>query len=727
MRRLPLAAAVAVSLLASLASAREGMWVPQQLPEIAGPLKEAGLELPPEQLADLTADPMGAVVALGGCTASFVSPNGLVATNHHCAYGAIQLNSTPEKNLMATGFNAATPADEVSAGPNARVFVMDKITDVSADMHAAIAGAADGLTRQNALEAKQKALIAGCESEAGYRCTLYSFFGGQTFRLFRQLEIRDVRLAYAPPSSIGNFGGEIDNWMWPRHTGDFTFYRAYVGPDGKPAAFSKDNVPFRPKHWLKLAEQPLEAGDFVMVAGYPGQTNRYALVDEFRNVAEWQFPVVGQHLKNIVALVEAAGKADKDVEVKYAATIRNWQNAMKNWDGQLEGFQRIDALARKQAEEQAVLDWLRAGAGGAEGLDTKAALNAHAALVALSAQARETRERDLVLNQIGGTGLFASLRQLYRLAVERAKPDLERAPGFQQRDLPAIEGGQRQLERRYARSMETQLLAYWLGHYAKLPAAQRVPALDALIGDGSVAAIKAGLDRVYAATTLEGTDARLALLSADRAVLEASTDPLLQLAIALYPTYLALENEAKTRAGDNLLHRPAFLAAVQAHRRANGGHVYPDANLSLRITFGNVTGYVPRDGVAYTPFTTLEGLAAKATDAEPFDAPKAQLEAIRERRHGRWADAALGTVPVNFLSDLDITGGNSGSPVLDARGRLVGLAFDGNWESVSSNWVFDPKMTRMIAVDSRYMMWVMEHAFPAPQFVKELEDAAKAR
>jgi hypothetical protein len=272
-----------------------------------------------------------------------------VATNHHCAYGAIQLNSTPEKNLMATGFNAATPADEVSAGPNARVFVMDQITDVTADMRAAIAGAADGLARQNALEAKQKTLIAACESEAGFRCTLYSFFGGQTFRLFRQMEIKDVRLAYAPPSSIGNYGGEVDNWMWPRHTGDFTFYRAYVGPDGKPAAFSKDNVPYQPKHWLKLADQPLEAGDFVMVAGYPGQTNRYALFDEFQNVAEWQYPVVGQHLKNVVAMVEAAGKADKDVEVKYAATIRGWQNAMKNWDGQLEGYQRIDALATKQA------------------------------------------------------------------------------------------------------------------------------------------------------------------------------------------------------------------------------------------------------------------------------------------------------------------------------------------------------------------------------------------
>jgi hypothetical protein len=722
MRRAPLALALGLALLPMSLAAREGMWVPQQLPEIAGPLKDAGLELSPEQLADLTADPMGAVVALGGCTGSFVSPTGLVATNHHCVYGAIQLNSTAERNYMVDGIAAATPADELPAGPNARVFVMDRITDVTADVRAVLDAATDGLARQNALEAKQKELIAACESEPGYRCTLYSFFGGQTFRLFRQLEIKDVRLAYAPPGSIGNYGGEVDNWMWPRHTGDFALYRAYVGKDGKPAAYSPENVPYQPKHWLKFADQPLEAGDFVMVAGYPGTTNRYALADEFRNVAEWQYPVVGQHLKNVVALVEAAGKENADVAVKYAATIRTWQNVMKNWDGQLEGFGRIGAAATKQAEEAAVLAYLRA-----QGEAGRAGLEAHAQLVKLAAEARATRERDLVLNQIGNTGLFGALRQIHRSAVERAKPDMARAPGFQQRDAAAIEGGQRQLERRYARSMEITLMAYWLGEYVKLPAEQRLPALDAIVGDGSAAAIRAGLEALYAGTTLESTDARVALLGADQAAIEAHADPLMKLAVALFPRYLELENTAKARAGENLRHRPVFLAAVQAYRRSQGQFVYPDANLSLRITFGNVTGYVPRDGVAYTPFTTVEGLAAKATGKEPFDSPQNQLDLIRNREYRGRADAALGSIPVNFLSDLDITGGNSGSPVLDARGRLVGLAFDGNWESVSSNWVFDPKMTRMITVDSRYWLWVMENVYPAPNLLKEMAVPAPAK
>lgn len=248
MRSSLLAASILATLsLAAPAHAGEGMWVPQQLPEIAGPLKQAGLQLAPEQLADLTGDPMGAVVALGGCTASFVSPQGLVVTNHHCAYGAIQLNSTPQKNLIRDGFNAATPGQELSAGPNARVYVLDQITDVTAPARAAMAAAGgDALKRTLALEAFTKAQVAQCEADAGYRCQLFSFSGGNAYRLFKNLEIRDVRLVYAPPGSVGKFGGDVDNWMWPRHTGDFSFYRAYVGKDGKPAASRRTTCPTGP-------------------------------------------------------------------------------------------------------------------------------------------------------------------------------------------------------------------------------------------------------------------------------------------------------------------------------------------------------------------------------------------------------------------------------------------------------------------------------------------------
>ena len=711
--------AFALAACAGPALAGEGMWVPQQLPQIAGPLQKAGLALSPEQLADLTGQPMGAVVSLGGCTASFVSPQGLVVTNHHCAYGSLQLNSTPENNLIETGFNAATLADELSGGPNARIYVLDSIQDVTAQVKAAIAAAKDAPGRTAALETIGKQLVADCEAEAGFRCRFYSFAGGNTYRLFRNLEIRDVRIVNAPPQSIGAYGGDIDNWMWPRHTGDYSFLRAYVGKDGKPAAYSEDNVPYQPKHYLRIASQPLEAGDFVMVAGYPGRTSRYALASEFDQTAQWAYPMVVKHYGNLIDLVEAAGAKDEDIKVKYASTVKGWHNVVKNYDGQLTGFKRIDASKRKHAEEEAVLAWLKGqGEAGAP------ALAAHARLLELQAQDAANRDRDFVFGQLRRSGVIGTASSLYRLAIEKQKPDAEREPGYQERDLPSFEGSMKQMERRYAPAMDRQLQQYWLREYVKLPADQHVAALDKWLGGNDEAAIDAALERL-SGTSLGALDDRLALLQADRAAFEASKDPAVQLAVALMPTVMEMEAQQKVREGDELLARPLFLQAVADYKASQGEFVYPDANSSLRITFGNVQGYTKLDGSRDAPFTTVEQMAAKATGVEPFDAPQALLDAVKAKDYGTHADKALGTVPVNFTADLDITGGNSGSPVMDANGDLVGLVFDMNWEAVVSNWVFDPDMTRVIAMDARYMWWILEEVLPAPRVLAELDAANK--
>ncbi|MDQ2702322.1 MAG: S46 family peptidase [Pseudomonadota bacterium] len=712
--------AIALAACIGPAFAGEGMWVPQQLPQIAGPLQKAGLALSPEQLADLTGQPMGAVVSLGGCTASFVSPQGLVVTNHHCAYGGLQLNSTPESNLIQAGFNAATLGDEISAGPNARIYVLDSIQDVTAQVKAAIAAATDAPGRTAALETIGKELVADCEAEAGFRCRFYSFSGGNTYRLFRNLEIRDVRIVNAPPQSIGAYGGDIDNWMWPRHTGDYTFLRAYVGKDGKPAAHAEDNVPYQPKHYLRIASQPLEVGDFVMVAGYPGRTSRYALASEFDQTAQWAYPRVVEHYGNLIDLVEAAGAKDEDIEVKYASTLKGWHNVVKNYDGQLTGFERIDASARKHAEEDAVLAWL-------EGQDEAGApaLAAHAKLLELQAQDAATRDRDFVFGQLRRTGVIGTASSLYRLAIEKQKPDAEREPGYQQRDLPSFEGSMQQMERRYAPAMDRQLQEYWLRQYVKLPAGQHVAALDKWLGGNDEAAIQAALERL-SGTGLGALDNRLALLEADRAAFEASKDPAVQLAVALMPTVMEMEAQQKAREGDELLARPLFLQAVADYKASQGEFVYPDANSSLRITFGNVQGYTKLDGTRDAPFTTVEQMAAKATGVEPFDAPQVLLDAVKAKDYGKHADKALGTVPVNFTADLDITGGNSGSPVMDANGDLVGLVFDMNWEAVVSNWVFDPDMTRVIAMDARYMWWILDEVLPAPRVLAELDAANEA-
>ena len=719
------AATAALAVLAAAAPgnahAGEGMWVPQQLPEIAKTLKQAGLKLDPDDLADLTGDPMGAVVSLGGCTASFVSPQGLVITNHHCAYGAIQLNSTPDRNLMTDGFNAAAHTDELSAGPNARIYALDSIEDVTDRIKAAIAAAPDALARANALDGIEKQLVSACEAGGGYRCRLYSFAGGNTYRLFKNLEISDVRLVYAPPGSIGNYGGEIDNWMWPRHTGDFSFYRAYVGKDGKPAAYSKDNVPYQPKHWLKFADKPLRAGDFVMVAGYPGVTSRYALADEFDNAAGWSYPAIATHYRQLVALVDAAGIKDPDIAVKYASTVRGWENTMKNYTGQVEGFKRIDAAAKKRSEEAAVLEWLRG-----QGDQGKPALEAHDKLVALADDTRATRDRDLIVSRFDNTGAIDAAITLYRRAIEHEKPDAEREAGYQQRDDASIEGTLKQMERRYVPEMDRQLQRYWLTQYVALPEAQRDEVIDKWLGGDDEKHVERAIGKL-AKTKLGDSDERMRWFAAARKDFEASKDPAIQYAVAVMPTLLKREDERKARAGDALLARPVYLQAVADYRKSQGGAVYPDANSSLRITFGHVKPYTKLNGAQQLPFTTLEQVAAKASGKEPFDAPQSLLDAIAAKRYGGLDDKRLHTVPVNFLSDLDITGGNSGSPVMDARGRLVGLAFDMNWEAVVSNWVFDPEMTRMISVDGRYVRWIMQEVYRAPQLLQELDLAPRRK
>ena len=717
---LAMALATATAGMGTVAHADEGMWVPQQLPEIAGQLKKAGLKLDAKQLADLTGDPMGAVVSLGGCTASFVSPQGLVATNHHCAYGAIQLNSTPEKNLIKNGFNAGTTANELSAGPNARIYVLDSITDVTEQAKTAMASAGnDPLKRTDALEKFEKQTTSACEVDAGYRCRVYSFMGGNTWRLFKNLEIKDVRLAYAPPGSVGKFGGDIDNWMWPRHTGDFAFYRAYVGKDGKPAAYSTDNVPFAPKHWLKLADKPLGDGDFVMVAGYPGRTDRYALVADFENTENWRYPATVKAYKDQIALVGAAGKLDPDIEVKYASSMAGWNNTSKNYGGQLEGFARNDVASIKRREEAAILEWL-----GTQGDKGAAALAAHSHLESLIEQSKRTQERDMVLGNFNRTSVLGTAVSLYRLAMEKTKPDADRDSGYQQRDLPVIEGGLRQMERRYVPSMDRQLQKYWLDRYVALPKDQHVAAVDKWLGGGNQAAADKALMRLDN-TKLGQLEERLKWLSADRAAFESSTDPAIQYAVAVMPTLLEMQKQTKTRYGESLQATPLYLQAVADYRKSKGESIYPDANSSLRITFGHVMGYTKLDGSKQPAFTLLEEVAAKETGVDPFDSPKALLDAVKAKNYGGLADKRLGSVPVNFMSDLDITGGNSGSPVLDAHGKLVGLAFDGTIESVSSNWVFDPVMTRMISVDQRYMRWIMQEVMPAPQLLKEMGVAPK--
>ncbi|WP_323120816.1 S46 family peptidase [Burkholderia alba] len=705
----------AAASIAVTARADEGMWQPPQLPGLASTLEQRGLALDPNKLATLTAWPMDAVVSLGFCTASFVSPDGLIVTNHHCGYGALQYNSTPQKNLIENGFLARKTGEELPADPTQRVYVTDQISDVTARINATLKPDMDGYARYVAIDLAKKRLVQDCE-QPGYRCDVYTFSGGYNYQLIRQREIRDVRLVYAPPLSIGKFGGDIDNWMWPRHTGDFSFLRAYVAKDGSSAPFSKDNVPYRPKHWLSVNQNGVGNGDFVMVAGYPGRTDRYRLADELQSAIDWRYPTEIGIFKDQLAIVDAASQQHPDIAVKYANLVAGVNNAMKNYQGNLDGLARSDALSVKRAKEAELDRWLAAQPAGsaaqpADVTDLRRLIDSQMKL----------RERNLAFRILGYGGLYHQAYQIVRLAQEKQKPNLEREPGYQKRDEISLQGEARRLDRVMDPAVDQQLLVYKLQRYVKLPADQRLPALDRWL-DG--ASDQAGLSRkvadLYRGSTLTDTATRLKWLDATPEQIGASNDTWLKLMTALMPDLLAYEHEQKALDGDESRLRARYMGALIAFDTSHGRPIYHDANSSLRVTFGTVGGYVPRDGVSYAPFTTVDGIVQKNTGIEPFNAPAAEIDAIRAKAFDGFASPTLGTLPVDFLANLDITGGNSGSPTLDKNGQLVGLAFDGNWEGVSSGWLFNPAETRSIHVDVRYMLWVMHHLDHADNLLKEM-------
>ena len=706
--------AAALGLIMTLPTyADEGMWMPSQLPSIAAPLKAAGFQGNPADLADLTKAPLNAVVNVGGATGSFISSDGLVLTNHHVAFGVIQYNSNAQRDLIQDGFVSHARGEELPANPDFRLRVttgFDKVTDK-------VLAAARGKTGRayfDAIDAISKTLVAECEREPGMRCSVANMFYGRDFYLVKQLELRDIRLVYAPPRAIGNYGDEVDNFVWPRHAGDFTLLRAYVGPDGKPADYARDNVPYHPPAHLQVAREGVREGDFVMLAGYPGITYRHRTAAEFADQVQWRLPVTVQVMQQLEQVIEGIGADERSASIRYASQLQSLKNNIKRFQGELDGLRRSDAAAVRRKDEDAMLAWL---ASQPQAASLRAQIDQVDHWVA---SANATRERDLLLAMLQSqTQLMRSAITLQRLAHERTKPDGQRESGYQQRDEELIAGTLRQMQRRYDAKVEKRLVAALLSRYQALPDAQRLPEFDAAFGR-TAQSLSARLNDLYDATHLGDEAQRLHWLSADPATMSHADDAMLTLAASLQPAFQRVEDERKAREGDLLRLRPAYMEALIAYRHKQGRAVYPDANGTLRVSYGKVTPLKARDAVIFAPQTTTAGIVEKNTGVSPFDAPQPLLDAIAKRDYAGYADAQSGEMPVDFLSNLDTTGGNSGSPVLNAHGELVGLNFDSNWEAVSASWMFDPRYKRAIHVDLRYMRWLMDKVYPAPALLEEM-------
>ncbi|MFI5120671.1 MAG: S46 family peptidase [Thermoanaerobaculia bacterium] len=725
--------ALVFCLLSAAAPADEGMWMPQQIPQLAERLKAMGFRGDPGAFADLTGQPMGAIVSLGGCSASFVSPDGLIVTNHHCVQGALQFNSTPQKNLMVDGFLATAREQELTAGPGSRVYVTTSVKEVTDEIAGKIDPRLDDRSRHDVIEKRVKERTAACEKD-GSRCRVASFFDGLKYFELAQMEIRDVRLVYAPAEGIGNFGGETDNWQWPRHTGDWSFYRAYVSPGGKSVPFAKENVPYKPKHWLKVSPQGAGPGDLVFVAGYPGRTERFATYAQTKELAEWTFPRTVRRNSELIALLDEIGKKSKETEIRVATRKRGLNNTLTNRKGVVEGFLKGNLLGTKQSIEKDLVAWI-----GADPQRQKRYGEVLPAMNAIQIEKEKTRDRDATLTDLigmggpmmaGGSSLLPAAHTIYVLSLERPKKDLDRESDYQERNWSRIREAQERLQRSYDPAADRALLRYILIEASKLPALQRIEALDKeagfAVGMPEVEAAKkidALCDRLFAGTKLGDKATRLALLDKTTTEILALKDPMIELASILDPLWQANRERAKTREGANERLGARYAEAVL---EKSGGLTAPDANSTLRVTYGRVLGVPARDGLIYSPQTTLAGVAEKATGAGEFNAPKRELDAIAAQRAGKktpYADAKLGSVPVNFLSTVDTTGGNSGSATLNAKGELCGLLFDGTFDTVASDYLFDTEKTRSIHVDSRYMLWTMSEVDGATNVLKEIGEA----
>jgi hypothetical protein len=576
----------------------------------------------------------------------------------------------------------------------------------------------DGEKRQRLVERISKELVAVGEKTPGNECAVARFYGGKEFYLVTYFKVRDMRVVYVPARSVGEYGGEVDNWMWPRHTGDFSFLRAYVGPDGRPADYSRDNVPFRPLHYFPIARQPLRAGDFTMILGFPGTTKRWHTAAEVANEVQSNYPGRIALLERYIELLETASRSDEGVKIKNAGVLKGLYNSIKNNRGLLAGLERDGVLERKRGDEQELATWIAARVERQKKFGRL--------LPAIERLAAEERELTTLVTISGwltrGCRLLDWALTLDKWGRERTKRDLERAPGFMERDMAIrmtrLPISQRNLDLATDKAvfsffLDKLLAADKSGYFAKLE-----HEVEQSPGGSRSEKIGAFIAALYQGTRLGDLDFKRRLFAAGAREMAAARDPFLVLAARIQPCFEALDRRRNAIAGRWLEWKPLY---VEARRAAQPQALpYPDANSTLRFSYGRVEGYAPRDAVRYAPFTTLAGVLAKNSGEAPFDLSASFLAAARGEGRRRHSDPELGDVPVDFLTSNDSTGGNSGSPVLNADGELVGVLFDGNYESLGSDFLYRPDITRSIHVDMRYVRFVADQVDRAGAMLREL-------
>ncbi|MGB4415701.1 MAG: S46 family peptidase [Paludibacter sp.] len=693
-------------LLFSGLRADEGMWMLPLIEKLnIRQMNGMGCTLTAEEIySDKNISLKDAVIVFGnGCTGVMVSNQGLVFTNHHCGYGAIQQHSTVEHNYLKNGFTAEKMEDEIPT-PGLTVKFLVSITDVTERVLSQLPEDLKGNKRKEKQDSVLSAIKTEAQKDNHYIIQVKPFYAGNEFYIFVYEEFKDIRFAYAPPTSIGKFGAETDNWMWPRHTGDFSVFRVYCGKDGKPAEYSKDNVPYTAKRFATISNKGYLPDDFSMILGNPGTTTRYlsSWGIENRMKASNQARIDVRGAKQDVWM--SFMKADEAINIAYSSKFARSSNYWKNSIGMNNAIAKLNIIERKKAEEKEFAEWVNQS----EDRKTKYGKvlsdleQGYAKFYPYNKALTYLRE-----SLIGGAEMPRIASQLEKLSKKNLAADslLTEAADIYKDYYPAV---------------DQATFAVMLAEYKKAVDADALPEIYNLIQKKFRGDYTKYVQYLFSKSSFTNLDKFSKAFRS--AKVNFKNDPALVYWEDVTRTMKNIQSDDYNKANELIADAERlYQAGLKEIAVEKGESLYPDANFTMRMTYGKIGGYKPADAVEYRYYTTTRGILEKEKPGDyEFDVPAKLKQAITDKNYGAYLDTQTGEMHVAFLSNNDITGGNSGSPIFNAKGELIGLAFDGNWEAMSGDIVFEPDLQRTINVDIRYVLFVMDKVGGAQRLIDEL-------
>ncbi|MFZ4401145.1 MAG: S46 family peptidase [Bacteroidales bacterium] len=706
---------IAVCMLINpFAKADEGMWLPMFVSRLNYvDMQKEGLHLTAEEIYSINHSSLkDAIIQFGnGCTGEIVSAEGLIFTNHHCGYGSIQSHSTTKNDYLTNGFWAYNKSEELpNEGLTARFLV--RMEDLTQEFLPQLRGINTEKERADKIAELAKKYEGNVSKENGYEAVVKSFFNGNEFYMFVYQVFKDVRLVGAPPSSIGKFGADTDNWMWPRHTCDFSIFRVYMSPEGKSAAFSVDNVPYKPKHFLPISGKGVKKGDYAMIMGYPGTTDRYLTSYGVQIAIDVKNPNIVKIREEKLAVMRQFMNADPAVRIQYASKYAQTANYWKYFIGQTKGLKRLKVYDKKKEMETQFENWVNSSNQYKDKYGN--ALNDIS--TAYSELSKFELQRWYFQEAIArGPEIIGFSRNFSSLAkeIKADKPDKDKI----NKAIDALKAVSEKFFKDYNQATDKKLLASMLNlFYTNVPKGQQ-PELLTKIAAKYKGNFTEYAEVIFKKSIFSDVNKVNNFLSDKPNAKTIEKDMVYQLMNAFYDNYIKYNDQMKQYNEKLERGNRSFVAGIREMQPDK--KFAPNANSTMRVTYGQVLDYYPADAVHYDYKTTLDGVMEKEDPNNwEFVVPAKLKDLFMKKDFGDYAEN--GKMPVAFLSNTDITGGNSGSPVINGDGELIGLAFDGNWEAMSGDIAFEPNLQRTISVDVRYVLFIIDKYAGAKNLINEL-------